>query len=78
MSAQLVMASATSCPKTDKHELWMYGVAKDDYISLRQCPYRNTSLAVINNLITAVGGQKGEYGTPDYEFSNHLYSYSNR
>ena len=62
----------------DKHELWMYDIAKDDWLSLRQSPYKNTSLAVINNLITAVGGQKGEYGTPDYGFSNHLYSFSNR
>lgn len=62
----------------DKHELWMYDVAKNDWFSLRQCPYKNTSLAVINNLITAVGGQKGEYGTNDYEFANNLYSLSNR
>ena len=62
----------------DKHELWMYDSAKNDWFSLRQSPYKNTSLAVINNLITAVGGQKGEYGTPDYGFSNHLYSFSNR
>ena len=62
----------------DKHDLWMYDVEKDDWFPLRQCPYKNTSLTVINGLLTSVGGQKGEPSTAGYEFTNHLYSLSNR
>ena len=62
----------------DNHDLWMYDVEKDDWFPLRQCPYKNTSLTVINGLLTSVGGQKGEPSTAGYEFTNHLYSLSNR
>ena len=62
----------------DKHDLWMYDVEKDDWFPLRQCPYKNTGLTVINGLLTSVGGQKGEPSTAAYEFTNHLYSLSNR
>ena len=62
----------------DKHSLWMYDVEKDDWFPLHQCPYKNTGLTVINGLLTSVGGQKGEPHTAEYEFTNHLYSLSNR
>ena len=62
----------------DKYELWMYDVEKDDWFPLRQCPYRNTGLTVIDGLLTSVGGQRGQTSTAEYEFTNHLYSLSNR
>ena len=60
----------------DEHDLWMYDVEKDDWFSLRQCPYKNTGLTVINGLLTSVGGGKGQLG--NHEFTNHLHSLSNR
>ena len=52
---------------------------KHGWFSLRQCPYKNSFLAVINTLITCHhSGQKREYSTADYELSNHINSFSNR
>ena len=53
----------------------VYDAAKDDWLSLRQSLYKETSLAIINGLLTTVGGQApNDY----YEHTNHLHSLSNR
>ena len=60
------------------NELRLYDVEKDDWFSLRPCPYKNSSLVVVNGLLTAVGGYRGTPSAADYEFTNLLYSLSNR
>ena len=53
----------------------VYDAAKDDWLSLRQSLYKETSLAVINGLVTTIGG---EAPNDCYEHTNHLHSLSNR
>ena len=38
------------------HDVFAYDSEKDDWSKLPECPQRNFGLAVINNLLTAVGG----------------------
>ena len=58
--------------------LRMYDVEKDDWFLLRNTPFTNSSLAVIDGLLTAIGGKRGIRHSADYEFTNKLYSLSNR
>ena len=60
------------------NELRMYDVEKDDWFSLRPCPYKSSSLVVIDGLLTAVCGFNGSPSCSDYEFTNLLYTLSNR
>ena len=46
----------------DSHEVFGYNPEKDDWSKLPECPQRGFGLAVINDLITAVGGEvHGQY-----------------
>ncbi len=62
----------------EEHEVRMYDVEKDDWSVLRQCPYKETSLAVIDGVLTSVGGMKGQHSCSDFEYTERLYSLSNR
>ena len=53
----------------------VYDAAKDDWFSLRQSLYKETSLAIINGLPTTIGGQAPN---DRYEHTNRLHSLSNR
>ena len=53
----------------------VYDAAKDDWFSLRQSLYKETSLAIIGGLPTTVGG---EAPNDRYEHTNRLHSLSNR
>ena len=61
--------------ETDLH---MYDLEKNDWSVLRNTPYRESSLAVVEGLLTAVGGQRGTLSSADHEYTNKLYSLSNR
>ncbi len=61
-----------------EHDARMYDVEQDDWSVLRQCPYKETSLAVIDGMLTSVGGMKGEHSTPEFEYTERLCSLSNR
>ena len=60
------------------NEVRMYDSEKDDWFVLRQCPFTQSSLTVIDGLLTTVGGQRGMPSTAGYEYTNCLYSLSNR
>ena len=49
------------------HDVFAYNSEKDDWSELPECPQRDFGLAVINNLLTAVGGEP-----------SGLFSYTNR
>lgn len=53
----------------------VYDAVKDDWFSLRQSLYKETSLAIINGLPTTIGGQAPN---DRYEHTNRLHSLSNR
>ena len=53
----------------------VYDAGKDDWSSLRQSLYKETSLAILNGLPTTVGG---EAPNDRYKHTNHLHSLSNR
>jgi len=80
MSRGSATASDSKCyfVSENSNEVRMYDVEKDDWFVLRQCPYNNSALAVVNGLLTAIGGERGEPSTAAYEFTNSLYSLSNR
>ena len=51
------------------HDVFAYDSEKDDWSKLPECPQRNFGLAVINNLLTAVGVFSGD-------FTNRLVSFN--
>ena len=53
------------------NDVFAYNSKKDDWRKLPQCPQRNFGLAVLNNLLTAVGGL-----SMDGEHTNHLVSFN--
>ena len=54
----------------DSHEVFAYNSEKDDWSKLPECPQSYFGLAVVNNLLTAVGGDSGEH------YTNRLRSFS--
>ena len=55
-------------------DVFAYDSEKDDWSKLPECPQRNFGLAVINNLLTAVGGMSS--GLFSRDFTNRLVSFS--
>ena len=53
----------------DSREVFAYNSENNDWNKLQECPQSNFGLAVVNNLITAVGGRSGIY-------TNRLSNYS--
>ena len=51
------------------YRVFAYNSENNDWIELPECPQSDFGLAVVNNLITAVGGESGEY-------TNHLSSFN--
>ena len=56
------------------HDVFAYDSEKDDWSKLPECPQRDFGLAVINNLLTAVGGEPSGLFSGDY--TNRLVSFS--
>ena len=56
------------------HDVFAYDSEKDDWSQLPECPQINFGLAVINNLLTAVGGYSS--GVFSEELTNRLVSFS--
>ena len=56
------------------HDVFAYDSEKDDWSKLPECPQRDFGLAVINNLLTAVGGEPSELFSGDY--TNRLVSFN--
>ena len=54
----------------DSHEVFAYNSENNDWSELPECPQLNFGLAVVNNLITAVGGVSGG------QITNRLSSFS--
>jgi len=52
------------------HDVFGYNPEKDDWSKLPECPQIDFGLAVINNILTAVGGEV------DGQYTNHLSSFS--
>ena len=52
------------------HDVFAYDSLKDDWSELPECPQSNFGLAVVNNLLTAVGGMSGGW------YTNHISSFS--
>ena len=58
----------------DSRDVFAYDSEKDDWSKLPECPQRDFGLAVINNLLTAVGGEPS--GVFSGDFTNRLVSFS--
>ena len=43
--------------------VYSYTLSQDKWTRLKQCKYRNFSMAVVNNQLTTIGGQRGYGGT---------------
>ena len=56
------------------HDVFAYDSEKDDWSKLPECPQREFGLAVINNLLTAVGGLSSGFYSGD--FTNRLVSFN--
>ena len=56
----------------DSHNVFAYDSEKDDWSKLPECPQRNFGLAVINNLLTAVGG----LSSGPFSYTNRLVSFN--
>ena len=56
------------------YDVFAYNFEKDDWSKLPVCPYRDVGLAVVNDLLTAVGGLSD--GIFPVEHTNRLFSYS--
>ena len=56
------------------YDVFAYDSEKDDWSKLPECPQRNFGLAVINNLLTAVGGVLSR----PVSYTNHLVSFNGR
>ena len=56
------------------HDVFAYNSEKDDWSELPRCPQRYFGLAVINNLLTAVGGEPS--GLFSGDFTNRLVSFN--
>ena len=56
------------------HDVFAYDSEKDDWSKLPECPQRYFGLAVINNLLTAVGGLSSGLFSEDY--TNRLVSFN--
>ena len=56
------------------HDVFAYDSEKDDWSKLPECPQRDFGLAVINNLLTAVGGEPT--GLFSGDFTNRLVSFN--
>ena len=56
------------------HDVFAYDSEKDDWSELPECPQRYFGLAVINNLLTAVGGFQSGLFSGNY--TNHLASFN--
>ena len=54
------------------HDVFAYDSEKDDWSKLPECPQRNFGLAVINNLLTAVGG----LSSGPFSHTNRLVSFN--
>ena len=54
--AAVVHGSLAYFSSYDSHEVFAYNSEKDDWSKLPECPQSKFGLAVVNNLITAVGG----------------------
>ena len=54
------------------HDVFAYDSEKDDWSKLPECPQRNFGLAVINNLLTAVGGLSSGH----FSYTNRLVSFN--
>ena len=53
----------------DTHRVWAYDLKEDKWTELPDCPQKNAGLAVVNGLLTAVGGM-----TNDSDATNTLVS----
>ena len=58
----------------NSHDVFAYDSEKDDWSKLPECPQRGFGLAVINNLLTAVGGVSS--GLFSGDFTNRLVSFN--
>ena len=58
----------------DSHDVFAYNSEKDDWSKLPECPQSFFGLAVINDLLTAVGGKPSGLFSGDY--TNRLVSFS--
>ena len=56
------------------HDVFAYDSEKDDWSKLPECPQSDFGLAVVNNLLTAVGGWQSELRSGDY--TNRLASFN--
>ena len=56
------------------HDVFGYNPEKDDWSKLPECPQNDFGLAVIKNILTAVGGWLGDW--PSELCTNHLSSFS--
>ena len=56
------------------HDVFGYNSEKDDWSKLPECPQIDFGLAVINDILTAVGGRVG--GLLSFTYINHLSSFS--
>ena len=56
------------------HDVFAYNSEKDDWSKLPECPQGDFGLAVINNLLTAVGGEPSGLFSGDY--TNRLVSFN--
>ena len=54
------------------HDVFAYDSEKDDWSKLPECPQRDFGLAVINNLLTAVGG----LSSGPFSYTNRLVSFN--
>ena len=45
------------------YNLYSYTLSQDKWTKLRQCEYRDFSIAVVNNQLTTIGGQRGDTAT---------------
>ena len=59
----------------DDTNIRVYDAEKDDWFSLRPSPYKNASLAIIDGLLTTIGGHAPE---TSFKPTNLLMSLSNR
>ena len=64
-----VVNGSVSYFQPGQHTLLAYDSVKNNWSELPRCPNRDFSLAVVNNLLTAIGGK-----TPNREFTSSLLS----
>ena len=71
--AAVAHGSAGYFSSVDSHDVFAYDSEKDDWSKLPECPQKDFGLAVINNLLTAVGGEPSGLFSGDY--TNRLVSF---